>query len=452
MGATLSGGILQNSLCMSNLVAIVGRPNVGKSTLFNRLIGQRQAIMDNQSGVTRDRHYGYAEWIGKNFTVIDTGGYVEGSDDVFEGQIRRQVQIALDEADVVVFMVDLTAGLTELDKDFANIVRRSKKPVIIAANKADTSLREQYTGEFYALGLGEIFEVSASTGQGTGELLDEVVKHLQADQVEDPDEGIPRVAIVGRPNVGKSSLTNVLLGVERNIVTDVAGTTRDSIDTRYNAYGHELILTDTAGIRRKSKLRDDQIEFYSVLRTIRAIENSDVVMVVLDATRGIESQDVQIIQMAVQNRKGIVILVNKWDAYEGKDQKSTQVFEDAVRQRMPLQSYIPIVFVSAHTKQRILKAIETMVEVYENRRRRIPTSQLNDVMLPEIQKNQPPSVKAKMVRIKYVTQLPVYYPVFAFYCNLPQYVPEAYQRFLENRLREHFKLDGVPVSVVFKKK
>jgi GTP-binding protein len=437
---------------MSNVVAIVGRPNVGKSTFFNRLIGHRQAIMDNQSGVTRDRHYGYSEWIGKNFTVVDTGGYVEGSDDVFEGQIRRQVQIALEEADVVVFMVDLTDGLTELDKDFANIVRRSKKPVIVAANKVDYSYKEQYTGEFYALGLGEIFEISANTGTGTGELLDEVVKYIKSEQEENPDEGIPRIAIVGRPNVGKSSITNVLLGEERNIVTDIAGTTRDSIDTRYSAFGHDLILTDTAGIRRKSKIRDEQIEFYSVLRTMKAIENSDVVMVVMDATRGIESQDVQIVQMAIQNRKGVVILVNKWDAFADKDQKSAQVFEQAIRDRMPLQSYIPVVFVSAHTKQRILKAIEVMIEVYENRRRRISTSQLNDVMLEVIKATPPPSVKAKMVKIKYITQLPVYYPVFAFYCNLPQYVVESYQRFLENRLRENFQLSGVPVSLVFKKK
>ena len=437
---------------MSNLVAIVGRPNVGKSTLFNRLIGQRQAIMDNQAGVTRDRHYGYAEWQNKNFTVIDTGGYVEGSDDVFEGAIRDQVRLALEEADVILFLVDTTQGLTGLDEEFANVVRRSKKPVFLVANKAETKQENHYTGEFYALGLGDVWEISAMTGSGTGDLLDAVCEHLQEDQAEDPDAGIPRVAVVGRPNAGKSSLTNALLGYERNIVTDIAGTTRDAIDARYKAFGHEFILTDTAGLRRKSKLREDQIEFYSTLRTIKAIETSDVCLIVLDATRGLEAQDISIILTAVQAKKGVVLLVNKWDAYEGKDQSSTRVFEDAIRDRLPTLNYLPVVFVSAHTKQRLMKAVETMIEVYHARRDKLPTSALNDKMLPEIEAYPPPIHKGKSVKIKYLTQLPTHAPTFAFYCNLPQYVSESYTRFLENKLRSHFPLSGVPISIVYKKK
>ena len=433
-------------------MAIVGRPNVGKSTLFNRLLGERVAIMDNESGVTRDRHYGYSYWGGKNFTVIDTGGYVVGSKDVFEGAIRDQVMLALEEADAILFMVDITAGVTDMDKDFANVARRSKKPILLVSNKADTGRDQHYVGEFYSLGLGEPYAVSAMTGTGTGELLDELVKHLQADPPENPDEGIPRVAIVGRPNVGKSSLTNALLGYERNIVTEIAGTTRDAIDTRYNAYGYDFILTDTAGLRRKSQLRDEQIEFYSTLRTLKAIAASDVCLVVLDATRGLENQDITVLATAVENKKGIVILVNKWDAFENKETNSTKVFEDAIYDRLPTMRYIPIVFVSATTKQRIMKGIETMVQVYEARRQRIPTSQLNEKLLPEIQAYPHPISKGKSISIKYITQLPTYTPVFAFYCNLPQYVTDSYKRYLENKLREHFSLEGVPVALVFKKK
>jgi len=437
---------------MGNVVAIVGRPNVGKSTLFNRLIGERVAIMDNQSGVTRDRHYGYAEWLGRNFTVIDTGGYVDGSDDVFEGAIRQQVHLALEEADVILFMVDTTVGLTGLDQEFAQVVRRTKKPIYLIANKADYGPKEHYTGEFYALGLGDVYEISSMTGSGTGDLLDGVISHFVTEQAEDPDEGIPRVAIIGRPNVGKSSLTNALLGYDRNIVTEIAGTTRDAIDARYKAFGHEFILTDTAGLRRKSKLRDEQIEFYSTLRTMKAIETSDVCVVVLDATRGIEAQDISILLTAVGAKRGVVIAVNKWDAFENKSEKSTHEFEKAVRERLPTLSYIPIVFVSAHTKQRLIKAIETVIAVYHARRDKIATSALNDTMLPEIAAWPPPIHKGKSVKIKYVTQLPTHAPTFAFFCNLPQYVSEAYTRYLENKLRGHFPLTGVPISILYKKK
>ena len=437
---------------MSNLVAIVGRPNVGKSTLFNRLIGERQAIMDNESGVTRDRHYGYAEWQNQFFTVIDTGGYVVGSDDVFEGAIRDQVRIAIEESDVIVFMVDITMGLTELDKDFAQVVRRSKKPVFLVANKSDTGRDKHYTGEFYALGMGEVHEVSGMTGSGTGDLLDEICKHLGNDQAEYPDDGIPRVALIGRPNVGKSSLANALLGEERNIVTDIAGTTRDAIDSHYKAYGFDFILTDTAGLRRKAKLRDEQIEFYSTLRTAKAIESSDVCLCLIDAVRGIEAQDVSIINLAVQNKKGVIVVVNKWDAYEAKSQSSTGEFEKAIYERIPNMTYIPIVFVSATTKQRILKAVELMVRVHQNRQTKISTSALNDAMLTEMNRFPPPVYKGKAVSIKFCRQLPTYAPTFAFFCNLPQYVSDSYAKWLEARMREHFDLVGVPITILFKKK
>jgi GTPase len=438
---------------MNNLVAIVGRPNVGKSTLFNRLIGERKAIMDNESGVTRDRHYGYSEWCGKNFTVIDTGGYVEGSDDVFEGAIRRQVELALEEANVVLMVVDCTEGLHPLDREFAHVIRKSGKPTLIVANKDDTGRQGHYFGEFYELGLeSEVWSISAMTGSGTGDLLDEVVKHLPANPPEDPDEGIARVAVIGRPNVGKSSFTNTLLGTERNIVTDIAGTTRDAIDARYNAFGHEFILTDTAGLRRKSRLRDEQIEFYSTLRAITAIERSDVCLVLLDATRGLEAQDITIILTALEAKKGVVLVVNKWDIYENKSEASTREFEATIRERLPTLSYLPIVFVSAHTKQRVLKAVETMIQVHDARRRKLPTSQLNAKLLPDIEAYPPPIHKGKSVSIKYITQLPVYTPTFAFYCNLPQYVQESYQRYLENKLRSHFDFTGVPITLVFKKK
>ena len=440
---------------MQNTIAIVGRPNVGKSTLFNRLVGERKAIMDNQSGVTRDRHYGYGDWTGKYFTVIDTGGYVVGSDDVFEEGIRRQVKLAIDEADVVLFMVDVDAGVHPLDEEFANVLRRyqDKKPIYLVANKADSTQRFQAAGEFYALGIGtgDIFPISSQSGSGTGELLDAVISHFEEEGVEDPDAGIPRISVMGRPNVGKSSLVNVLLGEERSIVTDIAGTTRDAIHTRYNAFGNEFILIDTAGLRRKARV-DEDIEFYSNLRSLRAMEESDVVIVMLDATRGIESQDVNIIGLADRNRKGIVILVNKWDLIENKESNTAKEFEDKIYDMIKPIKYPPIIFTSALTKQRVHKAIETVMEVYENKRKKVPTSELNEVMLREIEAYPPPSTKGKMVRIKYVTQLPTHNPVFAFFCNLPQYVKESYTRYLENRLRENFDFTGVPIGIVYRKK
>ncbi len=436
---------------MSNIVAIVGRPNVGKSTLFNRLIGERKAIMDDESGVTRDRHYGYAEWIGKFFTLVDTGGYVVGSDDVFEEAIRNQVKLAIDECTVVLFMVDMVAGLTELDKDFADVLRRSKKPVYLVANKADTPGRANYVGEFYALGMGEVYAISAQNGSGTGDLLDQVVSHFPNDGIEDPEDGIPRIAVLGRPNVGKSSFINVLLNTERNIVTDIAGTTRDAIDTHYKAYGKDFILTDTAGIRRKSRLRNEDIEFYSVLRSVQALERSDVAIIMLDGTRGLEGQDAGIISMAERNSKGMVILVNKWDLVE-KDHTTAQKWTLEINARLKPIDYVPILFISVLTKQRIFQAVEKAIEVHNNRRMKIPTSALNDKMLPEIEHYPPPSNKGKYVRIKFVQQLPTYTPSFAFYCNLPQYVKEPYARFLENKLREHFGFEGVPINVFFRKK
>jgi GTP-binding protein len=435
----------------SNIVAIVGRPNVGKSTFFNRMVGTRKAIMDNEAGVTRDRHYGFSEWNGKFFTVIDTGGYVVGSEDVFEQAIRDQVELAIEECDVLIFMVDVIDGLTGFDKDFANILRKTKKPVYIAANKADTFEKGHQSAEFYALGFGEIFPVSSQTGNGTGELLDAVVSHFQDPGTEDPYEGIPRISVLGRPNVGKSSFINLLLGERRNIVTDVAGTTRDSIDTHYKAFGKEFILTDTAGIRRKTKLKDHQIEFYSVLRSLQSLENSDVCIVMLDATRGLESQDVAIISLAEKKRKGIVLLVNKWDAVE-KDSNSARKLEVEIRKRLAPIDYTPIMFVSVHEKQRIFQAIEKAVQVQENRSKRILTSELNEKMLAEINQHPPPSSKGKVVRIKYIMQLPTYTPSFAFFCNLPQYIKEPYQRFLENKMREHFDLEGVPLNIFFRKK
>ncbi|PKV62532.1 ribosome biogenesis GTPase Der [Pontibacter ramchanderi] len=435
----------------TNIIAIVGRPNVGKSTLFNRLVGRRQAIMDNESGVTRDRSYGHGDWTGKFFTVIDTGGYVHGSDDIFEGEINKQVELAIKEADVILFMVDVEAGLTSLDEEFANVLRRTDKPIYVVANKADTNARAHQMGEFYALGIGiDIFPISSQSGSGTGDLLDEVVKHFKTEGVEDPDAGIPRLAVLGRPNVGKSSFVNMLLGVERNIVTDIAGTTRDAIDSRYNAFGKEFIIVDTAGLRRKSKVSED-IEFYSVMRSVRALEDSDVCIVMLDATRGIESQDVNIISLAEKNRKGIVILVNKWDLVE-KDTHTTKEFEEKILEAIAPIKYVPIIFTSVATKQRVHKAVETAMQVYENKTQKISTSKLNDKILPEIERYPPPSMKGKFIKIKYVTQLPTHNPTFAFFCNLPQYVKEPYARYLENAIRKHFGFEGVPIKVLFKKK
>ncbi len=435
---------------MSNIVAIVGRPNVGKSTFFNRLIEKREAIMDDMPGVTRDRHYGYAQWTGKYFSVIDTGGYVIGSEDKFESQIRRQVEMAIEEASAVIFMVDCRDGLTGFDKDFANIIRQSKKPVFVAANKADTPDKSVLTSEFYALKLGEVYPISAENGSGTGELLDDLIKVFPLEGVEDPDAGIPKIAILGRPNVGKSSFLNVLLGKERSIVTDEAGTTRDAIHSRYTMFGKDFILIDTAGIRKKSKVHED-IEFYSVLRSLRALEDCDVCIVVIDAQRGLESQDVSIIALAHKQGKGIVVMVNKWDLIE-KDSKTADGIRKEMLESLAPMTFVPIIFASAINKQRIFQVIEKAVEVYQNKIKRIPTSQLNDALLPEIVHYPPPATKGKHIQIKYITQVNAATPTFAFFCNLPQYIQESYQRFLENKLRDNFDFTGVPVRLFFRKK
>ncbi|MBW8049712.1 MAG: ribosome biogenesis GTPase Der [Cytophagales bacterium] len=435
---------------MSNIVAIVGRPNVGKSTLFNRLIGQRKAITDNESGVTRDRHYGYSDWGGRYFTVIDTGGYVTGSADIFEEMVREQVDLAMDEADVILFMVDCIEGIHGLDNDFANILRKNKKPVIVTANKADNTERFHMAGEFYSFGLGEVFPISSQDGSGTGELLDEVIKHFRSSSDESTDNDIPKLAVLGRPNVGKSSLVNVLLGKQRTIVTDIAGTTRDAIHTHYNAFGKEFLLIDTAGLRKKSKVRDN-IEFYSTLRAVRALEEADVCVIMLDATRGIEIQDINIVTLADRKNKGIVLLVNKWDLVE-KDHDTARQLEDHIKKRLKPINYMPIIFASVVNKQRIHRVLEEAVKVYEKRKQKVPTSKLNDLLLKEIENHPPPAKKGKHVKIKYVTQLPVSIPVFAFFCNLPQYIQEPYTRFLENKIREHFNFEGVPIKIIFKKK
>jgi GTPase len=435
---------------MANIVAIVGRPNVGKSTLFNRLVEQRQAIMDDMPGVTRDRHYGYAQWTNKFFTVIDTGGYVTGSDDKFESAIRKQVEIALEESSAVIFMVDCKDGLTGYDKEFAQVIRKSKKPFFVVANKADMPSMASDANEFYELNMGEVYPVSAENGSGTGELLDELVKVFPDEGLEDPDAGIPKIAIVGRPNSGKSSLLNVLLGNERSIVTDEAGTTRDAIHSRYKMFGNDFILIDTAGIRKKSKVTED-IEFYSVLRSLRALEESDVCIVVIDAERGLESQDVNIIVLAQKQTKGIVVMVNKWDLIE-KDSKTSEKFKKEIKEKLAPIDYLPIVFASALTKKRIFQLMEKAVEVYNNKTKRIPTSELNDAMLPEIVHYPPPAIKGKHIQIKYITQVAARSPSFAFFCNLPQYIQESYQRFLENKLRAKFGFEGVPIRLFFRKK
>ncbi len=435
---------------MANIVAIVGRPNVGKSTFFNRLVERRQAIMDNESGVTRDRHYGYGEWVGKHFTVIDTGGYVTGSDDVFEGAIREQVEEAMEEASVILFMVDCGDGLIGLDKDFARIVRGLKKPVMVVVNKADNNERMYQANEFYELGLGDVYPISAANGGGTGELLDQVVKHFEDDGDESPEEGIPRIAVLGRPNAGKSSFINALLGKERTIVTDIAGTTRDSINTHYTLFGKDFILTDTAGLRRKSKVNED-IEFYSVMRAIQALQDSDVCIVMVDATRGLEAQDLNIIGLAHKYKKGIMLMINKWDLIE-KDSKTMNKFKTELDEKLGMMTWIPKIFTSVTEKQRIFQAIELAVQVYENKNRKISTSKLNDAMLAEIERYPPPATKGKYIKIKYITQLPTKAPTFAFFCNLPQYIKAPYERYLENKLRGHFEFDGVPVKLVFRKK
>ena len=435
---------------MSNILAIVGRPNVGKSTLFNRLTESRNAIVEETSGVTRDRHYGKSEWNGKEFSVIDTGGYVKGSDDVFEDEIRKQVHIAIDEANVILFVVDVTTGITDLDEAVANLLRRTKKPVYVMVNKVDSGDRIADAQEFYSLGLGEIYSVSAINGSGSGDLLDAVVTSFEDEEFNDEEEGLPKLTIVGKPNVGKSSLTNALLNEERNIVTDVSGTTRDAINIRYNAYGFDFMLVDTAGIRKKNKVKED-IEFYSVLRSIRAIENSDVCLFMIDAQDGIQQQDMAILRVILNNQKGLVLLVNKWDLIE-KDTDSTKEFETEIKSKLAPFTDVPIVFVSALTKQRIHKALELALEVYQNRTQKISTSQLNDIMLPIIKETPPPATKGKFIRIKFVTQLPTHAPTFAFFANLPQYVKEPYKRFLENQLRKHFDFKGVPIRIFIRKK
>lgn len=435
---------------MGNIVAIVGRPNVGKSTLFNRLIGQRQAIVDEVSGVTRDRIYGKSDWNGIEFSVIDTGGWVVNSDDIFEGEIRKQVKIAIDEADVILFMVDVATGITDMDSEVANLLLRSNKKVILAVNKVDNSQRHHDAYEFYNLGLGDPYNISAMSGSGTGDLLDEVVKNFVKEEEEVDAPEIPRISIVGRPNVGKSSLINALVGEERNIVTPIAGTTRDSVYSRYNKFGHDFIMIDTAGLRKKGKVTED-LEFYSVMRSVRTIESSDVCILMVDATQGIESQDMHILNLIVRNRKGLVVVVNKWDLVE-KDNHTTDDYTKAIKERLAPFQDVPIVFTSALTKQRILKVLEEAMQVYNNRKLRIPTSTLNEFTQEVVDAYPPPAWKGKLIKIKYATQLPTHAPSFAFFCNLPQYIREPYKRYMENKLREHFNFTGVPLQIFFRKK
>jgi GTP-binding protein len=436
---------------MSSIVAIVGRPNVGKSTFFNRLIKRREAIVDSVSGVTRDRHYGKSDWNGKEFSVIDTGGYVVGSDDIFEEEIRKQVQLAIDEADIIVFVVDVEEGITPMDDEVAQLLRQVDKPLFIAVNKVDNAMRAADAVEFYNLGLGDYHTISSINGSGTGDLLDAIAEVIPAPEETDEEiDELPRFAVVGRPNAGKSSFINALIGEERNIVTDIAGTTRDSIDTKYNRFGFEFNLVDTAGIRKKSKVKED-LEFYSVMRAVRAIEHCDVAVVVVDATRGFEGQDQNIFWLAEKNKKGVVVLINKWDLVE-KETNTMRDFEAKIRKQIAPFTDVPIVFISALTKQRIYKAIETAVEVFENRKRRISTSKLNDTMLDIIKQNPPPATKGKYIKIKFCTQLPTRTPQFAFFANLPQYVKDPYKRFIENKLREHFDFSGVPIVIYFRQK
>lgn len=434
---------------MSNIVAIVGRPNVGKSTLFNRLIGERQAIIDDQPGITRDRQYGNSYWNGKNFTVIDTGGFVEHSDDVFESAIRSQVNIAIEEASVIIFMVDVTTGITDLDEDVANMLRRTKKPVYLVVNKVDNNERYMEANEFWSLGIENTFFVSSLSGSGSGELLDAVMDHIH----EEPEKEnqLPRIAIVGQPNVGKSSLVNALLGEERNIVTEIAGTTRDSIHTHYSKFGKEFLLVDTAGIRKKAKVHEN-VEFYSVMRAIRAMEESDVCILMIDAQTGMEMQDMSIFRLAQRRNKGIVLLVNKWDLVENKETNTARDFEKTIHERIAPFTDVPIIFISATEKVRIFKAVEAALEVYENRSRKIKTSQINEIMLEAIQRHPPPAYRGRLIKIKYVTQLPPAYPAFAFFCNHPKHIREPYKNYLENQLRKNFKFTGSPISIFFREK
>ena len=436
---------------MSRLVAIVGRPNVGKSTLFNRLVGMRQAIVDETAGVTRDRHYGKCEWCGQEFSVVDTGGWSSGADDVFEEEIRKQVHIAIEESDLVLFLVEAATGITDYDAEIADILRRSRKPVMLCVNKVDTGDKVFDTYQFYSLGLGEVWSISAANGSGTGDLLDEVVRQLPEDKGDDDEHPeLPHIAIVGKPNVGKSSMTNALLGEDRNIVTPVAGTTRDSISTYYNKFGHELMLVDTAGMRRKNRVSED-LEFYSVMRAIRAIEHSDVCILMIDAASGMEAQDMSIFNLIQRNRKGCVIVVNKWDTFE-KDQNTMKKYREALQARIAPFTDVPIIFTSVIKKQRIMDVLDEVQHVYDNYSRKVPTARLNEALLPEIENYPPPAWKGKYVKIKYVTQLPTRFPAFAFFCNLPQYVKDPYKRFLENKIREHFDLAGCPVQVYIRQK
>lgn len=434
---------------MSRIVAIVGRPNVGKSTLFNRLTDSRDAIVDEMSGVTRDRNYGTCTWNGENFSVIDTGGYVEDSDDIFEEEINKQVRLAIEESDLILFMVDVTAGIHELDKSVASMLRKTSKKVLLVVNKVDNYLRHLDANEFYGLGLGDYFALSSINGSGTGELLDAVVSGLPERKEEEIPE-LPRVAIVGRPNVGKSSLVNSLLGEERNIVTPLAGTTRDSIYTRFNKFNHDFLLVDTAGLRKKGKVSED-VEFYSVMRAVRTIENSDICLLLIDGTRGLESQDMNIISLILKNNKGMILLFNKWDLVEKESNTSKAIEQDIKSKTAPFTDY-PVLFISATNKQRIHKVLELIETVNANRTRKIPTPELNEVMLEIVRQNPPPSIKGKYIKIKYVTQLPTYSPSFAFFCNLPQYVKESYRRFVENKMREKFEFSGVPLRIFFRKK
>ena len=436
---------------MGNIAAIIGRPNVGKSTLFNRLTGSKNAIVDEQAGVTRDRHYGKVEWNGQEFSIIDTGGYVVNSDDVFEEEIRKQVMLAIEEADLILFLVDVTCGITDLEEGIAEILRRSAKNVLLVVNKVDTNERLYDAAEFYGLGLGDYCAVSSINGSGTGDLLDAVLeKFPKNEQISEEADDLPRITIVGRPNVGKSSLINALTGEDRNIVTPLAGTTRDTIDTLYNKFGHLFYLVDTAGLRKKGKVSED-IEFYSVMRAIRAIENSDVCLLMIDATQGIEAQDMNIFRLIQRNRKGVAILVNKWDLIE-KNNNTSKQYETAIRERIAPFTDVPIIFTSAITKQRLQKVLDTAMEVNQNRTKRIPTHQLNEVMQKVIEANHPPAVKGKYIKIKYMTQLPTYAPSFVFFCNLPQYIREPYKRYLENKLRENFNFSGVPIQLFFRNK
>jgi len=434
---------------MSNIVAIVGRPNVGKSTLFNRLTESRNAIVEEMSGVTRDRIYGKGEWIGYEYSVIDTGGYVKGSDDIFESEIRKQVEIAIEEANVIVFVVDVTTGVTDLDEKVAKLLRTANKKVFIAANKVDNTGRVGLSSEFWSLGVGDVYDIASASGSGTGELLDDIVKEFKSKTIESESD-LPRFAIVGKPNVGKSSLANALIGQERNIVTPISGTTRDAIHTRYSAFGFDFLLIDTAGIRKRAKVHED-IEYYSVLRSVRTIESADVCIFMVDATEGIQKQDLNIYYMCEKNHKGIVVLINKWDLVE-KETMTTKEYEEKIRAQLAPFNDVPIVFTSALTKQRIHKALEVAMQVYKNRIQKIQTSVLNTIMQKEIEKFPPPSLKGKYVNIKYITQLPTHAPAFAFYSNLPQYIPDSYKRFLENKIRTHFDFEGVPVRIFLRKK